>query len=66
MFEQLNFRVNFNNADYSDLHFSEAEKTALRELAKQVAEIAARPVMQDRKNLWIRHNKLEVTRPLLE
>ena len=65
MFEQLNFRVNFNNADYSDLHFSEAEKTALRELAKQVAEIAARPVMQDRKNLWIRHNKLEVTRPLL-
>ncbi|VBB07605.1 Hypothetical protein LUCI_2870 [Lucifera butyrica] len=65
MFEQLNFRVNFNGADYSDLYFSNEDKTILKELGKKVAEIAARLVMEERKQLWIRHNKLERTRPVL-
>ncbi len=65
MFEQLNFRVNFNAADFSDLSFTAEEKTILQELARQVAEIADRPVMGDRKKLWISHNKLERTRPVV-
>lgn len=65
MFEQLNFRVNFNDADYSDLKFPQRDKEILISLAKKVAEIASRPIMQEKKNLWIRHNKLERTRPLL-
>ncbi|EGO63013.1 hypothetical protein [Acetonema longum] len=65
MFEQLNFRLNFNDADYSDLHFPSEDKNILRELGKQVAEIAARPVMEERKQLWLKHNKLEKTRPVL-
>lgn len=64
-FEQLNFRVNFNNADFSELRFSKEDKSILKELGKQVAEIAARPIMSERKKLWISHNKLEKTRPVL-
>jgi hypothetical protein len=65
MIEQLNFRVNFNNADYSDLCFSNEDKRVLKELGKQVAEIAGRPIMEERKKLWIRHNNLQRTRPVL-
>jgi len=65
MFEQLNFRVNFNNADYSNMYLPEQDKKLLKELAAQVAEIAARPIMMERKNLWLFHNKLQKTRPLI-
>lgn len=65
MFEQLNFRVNFNTADYSDPVVPEADKMILKELALQVAEIAARPIMAKRKTLWKRHNKLELVRPVI-
>lgn len=65
MFEQMNFRVNFNNADYSDLNFSDEDKKVLKELGKQVAEIASRPIMQEKKKLWISHNNLQRTRPVL-
>ena len=65
MFEQLNFRVNFNDADYSDLCFSNEDKMILKELGKQVAEIAARPIMGVRKQLWTDHNSLKRTRPVL-
>ena len=65
MFEHLNFIVNFHNADYSDLRLPEADKRTLRELALQVAEIAHRPVMEERKQLWKVHNALGETRPLL-
>ncbi|SNS13360.1 hypothetical protein SAMN05446037_1004231 [Anaerovirgula multivorans] len=65
MFEHLNLRVNFNNADYSNLSLSNADKEVLRELAKELAEIAGRPIMAERKKLWTRHNNLEKTRPLI-
>lgn len=65
MFEHLNFRVNYNNADYSDINFLDDDKKVLRELGKQIAEIAARPVMEEKKKLWIDHNKLKKTRPLV-
>ncbi len=65
MFEQLNFRVNYNNADYSDLTFSNEDKRVLKELGKQVVEIASRPIMVERKKLWISHNKLERNRPVI-
>jgi hypothetical protein len=37
----------------------------LRELAKQVAELAARPIEQEKRDLWYQHNALEPTRPLV-
>ena len=37
----------------------------IRDLAKQYAEIAARPIQDERRDLWRRHNSLERTRPLV-
>jgi hypothetical protein len=37
----------------------------LRELARRVAEIAAKPVQEERRQLWRRHNSLQRTRPLV-
>ena len=37
----------------------------LRDLAKQVAEIAAKEIQDQRRDLWRRHNSLQRTRPLL-
>ncbi len=65
MFEQLNFRVNFNDADYTQLLFPEHDKTVLKDLARQVAELATLPVMEERRKLWNRQNKLQADRPLI-
>ena len=65
MFEQLNFRVNFNAADYSDPVVPEADKIILKDLALRVADIAARSIMAERRTLWKSHNKLERVRPLI-
>lgn len=65
MFSQGNFRVNFNAADHSNLVFPQSDRTILRELAQQVAQIASRPVMAEHRDLWYKHNQLEATRPLI-
>ncbi len=65
MFKHDNFRVDFNTADYSDLTFSPKDREVLRRLAGEIAEIAARPVMDERRKLWFAHNALGKTRPLI-
>jgi hypothetical protein len=37
----------------------------LRELAKQVSEIANKPIQNERKNLWRKHNSFKRVRPLI-
>lgn len=37
----------------------------LRELAAKVAELAARPLEDEKRKLWYRHNALEATRPVI-
>ena len=44
---------------------STQDQQVLRGLAAQVAELAARPVEQEKRALWYRHNALEPTRPLI-
>jgi hypothetical protein len=44
---------------------NQRERLILRELAKQVADLAARPVEEEKRELWYRHNALEPTRPLV-
>ncbi|GIV19586.1 MAG: hypothetical protein KatS3mg023_1337 [Armatimonadota bacterium] len=44
---------------------SQRDRQVLRELAKQVADLAARPVEAEKRELWYRHNALEPTRPLV-
>ena len=44
---------------------SHHDRQILRDLAKQVAEIAALPVMEQRRQLWKKHNSLQRVRPLI-
>jgi hypothetical protein len=41
------------------------DRTVLRDLAQQLAEAAAQPVMDERRAMWKRHNRLERVRPLV-
>ncbi len=44
---------------------SPRERTIIRELAKRVAGIAADPSQEIKKRLWLKHNALGETRPLI-
>ena len=48
-----------------DLVISKRERGVLRALAKRVAEIAAHPEQAAKKRLWLEHNALGETRPLI-
>ena len=48
-----------------DLVVSRRDRGVLRASAEQVAEIAVRASMAERRDLWRRHNMLESTRPLI-
>jgi hypothetical protein len=39
--------------------------TIIRDLARRYAEIAAKPIQDERRDLWRRHNSLQRTRPLI-
>jgi hypothetical protein len=47
------------------LAISPRERAIIREHAKRVAEIAADPAQETKKGLWLRHNALGETRPLI-
>lgn len=44
---------------------SASEKSALRDLAREVCDISAQPAQEARRDLWYRHNDLERVRPLV-
>ena len=48
-----------------DSALTRAERDILRGLAGRVAQLAARPVEQEKKKLWTLHNDLRKTRPLI-
>ena len=41
------------------------DREVLRRLAGRLAELAARPIEHEKRNLWYRHNALEPTRPVV-
>jgi len=45
--------------------FPPKEVRVLRDLAKQVADVAALPVMAERRAMWKRHNALQRVRPMI-
>ena len=49
----------------ADLAMHALEKDVLRKLAEQVAILAALPAMKEKRELWRRHNRLEMTRPVI-
>jgi hypothetical protein len=48
-----------------DLHISAEDRAVLRRLAARVAELAARPVEDQKRELWYQHNMLQPARPLV-
>jgi len=47
------------------IYITPGDRVILRELAAQSAELAARPVEAEKRDLWYGHNALEPTRPLV-
>lgn len=47
------------------LTITTTEKLVLQNLAKQVAELAAKPIEKEKAELWTLHNDLQPTRPLV-
>ncbi|MFQ6066243.1 MAG: hypothetical protein ACE5K3_03075 [bacterium] len=47
------------------LVIAKKDREILRRLAGRVAELAARPMEDEKRDLWYRHNALETTRPLI-
>ena len=43
----------------------DSDKAILREAAKKVAELAARPIEQEKKRLWYKLNQLRAERPMV-
>jgi len=41
------------------------DRALLRDLAKMVADVAARPEIAKRRNQWVAHNSLRSTAPLI-
>ena len=52
-------------AKVSGLEMAASDRAILRELARQMAELAARPIEQEKRDLWYAHNALEPTRPVI-
>ncbi len=48
-----------------DARVTPREETILRDLARRVRDIAALPVMEERRRLWKRHNSLRPLRPMI-
>ncbi|MBT3276282.1 MAG: hypothetical protein HN368_24250 [Spirochaetales bacterium] len=48
-----------------DTAINPREKNTLRSLAQKVADLAAHPREEEKKNLWIRHNDLRSTQPII-
>lgn len=42
-----------------------SDRQILRGLAQRVAEIAARPIQEERRRLWRKHNSLQRVRPMI-
>jgi hypothetical protein len=48
-----------------EIRVSAGDREILRRLAGRLAELAARPIEAEKRDLWYRHNALESTRPVI-
>jgi hypothetical protein len=63
--DQTAFALSTATEPADDAGISGPDRAVLRDLAKRVAELAARPVELEKRDLWYRHNALQATRPLV-
>ena len=57
--------MNAPSDNSNDIYVNKEDRSLLRDLAARVAELAARPEEEEKKNLWYAHNNLDATRPLI-
>jgi len=65
MFDQTQATLSTHGEYAADAVISTKDRQVLRRLASQVAELAARPIEQEKRKLWYRLNALEPTRPVI-
>ena len=65
VFDGMNLSVLLGTITPDKLVISREDQGILRHLAGQVAQLAARPIENEKRDLWFRHNALEATRPLI-
>ncbi len=65
MFDQTQATLSTQGEIAADLTISAKDREILRRLGSQVAQLAARPIEQEKRDLWYRLNALEPTRPLV-
>jgi len=65
MFDQTQATLSTQGGFSADSTISAKDREVLRRLASQVAELAARPIEQEKRDLWYRLNALEPTRPVV-
>lgn len=59
-------RTNVGKRDSEELSMtSPHDRHIIRDLARRVAEIASLPVMAQRREMWVRHNRLLPVRPMI-
>lgn len=65
MFDQSAVALSTGLWDLTTLGINKNDRKILRELASKAAELAARPIEEEKKKLWYKHNDLEAVRPLI-
>jgi hypothetical protein len=65
MFDQTQATLSTQGEFALDTTISAKDREILRRLASQVAELAARPIEQEKRDLWYQLNALEPTRPVV-
>lgn len=65
MFDHTPSTLNTQREFTSDATISREDRSILRRLACQVADLAARSIEDEKRQLWYEHNALKPTRPLI-
>ena len=65
MTDQSVATLNLDHGDAANLRVDLEDRQVLAELARKVAELAARPIEDEKRKLWYQHNELAPTRPVI-
>ena len=64
-FDQSRLGLSLMGASADELNIGPADREILRRLAGEVADLAARPIEAEKRELWSQHNDLRATRPVI-
>ncbi|MGQ9629414.1 MAG: hypothetical protein ACUVXI_03745 [bacterium] len=65
MTDQTRLSLSTQRGTAANIEINKKDREILRNLARRVRELAMRPIEDEKRDLWYRHNALEATRPLI-